>query len=222
MLLAVGVLAAVFARQTTGEGQVVDAAMVDGSSTLMALFFALQSTGLWKDEREANLLDGGAYYYGAYETRRRPAPVDRLHRAAVPRGAPAHPRARPRRLRAPARPGPVARAARAHRRRGAPPHPRRLGRAVRGLRRVRGAGARARGGADASPPRRARQLRGGRRHGAAGAVAPLRGDTVRAARRRGPGPARPPRRSSSPTATAPPRSPTSWRRAQWPLPRRSR
>ncbi len=66
MLLAVGVLAALVERGVSGCGQVVDAAMVDGAALLMAPFFAMRAGGHWRDEREANLLDGGAPYYDTY------------------------------------------------------------------------------------------------------------------------------------------------------------
>jgi len=68
MYLAVGVLAAILTARAGNGGQVVDAAMVDGASHLMTLFYGLQQMGSWKDERGVNVLDGGAYYYGVYET----------------------------------------------------------------------------------------------------------------------------------------------------------
>lgn len=69
MLLALGVLAAVLEARTSGQGQVVDAAMVDGSLLLMAPILGRVATGEWLDRRESNLLDGGAPFYGVYETR---------------------------------------------------------------------------------------------------------------------------------------------------------
>ncbi len=66
MLLVVGVLAALLERSTSGHGQVVDAAMVDGASTLMAMTWALRGAGSWSDERGSNLLDGGAPFYDTY------------------------------------------------------------------------------------------------------------------------------------------------------------
>jgi alpha-methylacyl-CoA racemase len=63
----VGVLAALIARGATGRGQVVDAAMVDGSAHLFTLVHGLLGAGAWRDEREANLLDGGAPFYAVYE-----------------------------------------------------------------------------------------------------------------------------------------------------------
>jgi alpha-methylacyl-CoA racemase len=68
LLLAFGVLAALIERGTSGEGQVVDAAMIDGSAMLMSVFVGLSAMGYWNDARGTNLLDGGAHFYGVYET----------------------------------------------------------------------------------------------------------------------------------------------------------
>jgi alpha-methylacyl-CoA racemase len=68
MLLAFGVLAGVISARATGVGQVVDAAMVDGSASLMAMTHALRNAGLWQEERGVNLLDTGAHFYEVYET----------------------------------------------------------------------------------------------------------------------------------------------------------
>jgi alpha-methylacyl-CoA racemase len=68
MLLVVGVLAALLSRAQTGQGQVVDAAMVDGSALLMAAIYGLRANGEWADRRGANLLDTGTPYYDVYET----------------------------------------------------------------------------------------------------------------------------------------------------------
>jgi alpha-methylacyl-CoA racemase len=68
MLLAFGVLAALLARDRTGRGQVVDAAMTDGSAILMSAIYGLRQAGEWKDRRGQNLLDSGTPYYDAYET----------------------------------------------------------------------------------------------------------------------------------------------------------
>ncbi len=66
LYLALGLLAAVIHARASGEGQVVDCAMTDGAASLMAMFYGMQASGLWRDEREANLLDGGAHFYGTY------------------------------------------------------------------------------------------------------------------------------------------------------------
>ncbi|WP_370152796.1 CaiB/BaiF CoA transferase family protein [Ferrovibrio sp.] len=67
LYLAMGVLAALFERQTSGRGQVVDAAMVDGAASLMTLFYGLKGAGLWSDTRGGNMLDSGAPWYDSYE-----------------------------------------------------------------------------------------------------------------------------------------------------------
>jgi alpha-methylacyl-CoA racemase len=69
MLLAFGVVCALLEAQRSGKGQVVDAAMIDGSAALMALTFGLFAQGAWKDERGVNVLDTGAPWYDTYETR---------------------------------------------------------------------------------------------------------------------------------------------------------
>ena len=68
MLLALGVLAALVERERSGLGQVVDAAMVDGSALLTAFLYGLRARGAWQDVRGANLLDGGAPFYDTYQT----------------------------------------------------------------------------------------------------------------------------------------------------------
>jgi alpha-methylacyl-CoA racemase len=67
MLLAFGLVCGLLEAQRSGEGQVVDAAMVDGSALLMSMFFSMSAAGVWKDERGVNLLDGGSHFYDAYE-----------------------------------------------------------------------------------------------------------------------------------------------------------
>ncbi|WP_372731637.1 CaiB/BaiF CoA transferase family protein [Novosphingobium sp.] len=69
MVMAFGVMAAVFSAQRTGKGQVVDCAMVDGAAILSAMTYTFLGNGMWKDERGVNLLDGGAHFYDTYETR---------------------------------------------------------------------------------------------------------------------------------------------------------
>jgi len=69
MFLIFGVLAALLERERSGEGQVVDAAMVDGLSAMMSVFYMFQARGQWSEQREANMLDGGAHFYRCYETR---------------------------------------------------------------------------------------------------------------------------------------------------------
>jgi alpha-methylacyl-CoA racemase len=68
MLLAVGLLSAVLETRQSGEGQVVDVAMVDGIATLMAPYYGMVPEGSWCDERFGNVLDGAAHYYGVYQT----------------------------------------------------------------------------------------------------------------------------------------------------------
>jgi alpha-methylacyl-CoA racemase len=68
LMLAYGIVCALLERVTSGRGQVVDAAMVDGSAALMASTFSAHSAGRWSDERGTNVLDSGAHYYDTYET----------------------------------------------------------------------------------------------------------------------------------------------------------
>jgi alpha-methylacyl-CoA racemase len=67
MLLALGILAALLERERTGEGQVIDAAMVDGAALMITPFFAARASGFW-GPRGTNILDSGAPYYEVYET----------------------------------------------------------------------------------------------------------------------------------------------------------
>lgn len=67
LFLLVGILAALWERQTSGKGQVIDAAMVDGASMLSAMMWSFRAQGLWHDERGTNMLDTGAPYYDTYE-----------------------------------------------------------------------------------------------------------------------------------------------------------
>jgi alpha-methylacyl-CoA racemase len=66
LYLVMGVLAALVHARETGEGQVVDAAMVDGVASLTGMFYGLRARGLWTDAREDNFLDGGAPWYRCY------------------------------------------------------------------------------------------------------------------------------------------------------------
>lgn len=67
LYLVAGVLAAIHDRERSG-GSVVDAAMIEGSASLMAPFYEMAAVGLWEDRREANLLDGSAPFYTTYQT----------------------------------------------------------------------------------------------------------------------------------------------------------
>jgi alpha-methylacyl-CoA racemase len=68
MLLAYGLVCGLLSAQRTGEGQVVDAAMVDGAAVLTTMFHAFRAMGIWEDARGTNMLDTGAHYYDVYET----------------------------------------------------------------------------------------------------------------------------------------------------------
>ena len=66
--LAMGLLAALLETGRSGNGQVVDAAMVDGAASLMTMFYGLYAGGIWQDQRGSNILDGAAPFYRAYRT----------------------------------------------------------------------------------------------------------------------------------------------------------
>ena len=68
MLLAFGIVAALLERERSGEGQVIDAAMLDGAAALFASVIGFMNMGVWSETREANLVDGGAHFYDSYET----------------------------------------------------------------------------------------------------------------------------------------------------------
>ena len=68
LYLVAGVLAALVSARTSGEGQVVDAAIVDGAAHLMSMMVSMQQAGSWTDERGTNLLDTGTPFYDVYET----------------------------------------------------------------------------------------------------------------------------------------------------------
>ena len=67
MYLLSGVLAALLERQSSGKGQVIDAAMIDGTASLLSGFYGMMAMGMWTNDRYKNRLDGGAFYYGSYE-----------------------------------------------------------------------------------------------------------------------------------------------------------
>ncbi|MGB6563416.1 MAG: CaiB/BaiF CoA-transferase family protein [Candidatus Binataceae bacterium] len=66
--LALGVVAGLLEAQKSGKGQVIDVAMIDGASSLMAGIYGLRGAGVWNDNRGENILDTGAHYYNVYET----------------------------------------------------------------------------------------------------------------------------------------------------------
>jgi alpha-methylacyl-CoA racemase len=68
MFLAFGMVSAILHAQRTGQGQVVDCAMVDGAAVLMSMIWSFRAAGFWRDERGVNLLDTGAHFYDTYET----------------------------------------------------------------------------------------------------------------------------------------------------------
>ncbi|TYO98417.1 alpha-methylacyl-CoA racemase [Geothermobacter ehrlichii] len=67
MMLAFGLVCGLLEAKASGEGQVVDAAMTDGVSTLMAMIYAYKAKGIWSNQRGANRFDGGAHFYDCYE-----------------------------------------------------------------------------------------------------------------------------------------------------------
>ncbi len=67
MMLGVGMLAAMINAQSTGKGQVIDAAMTDGSALATTLVYGMLKGGRWHSSRESNLLDGGSHWYDCYE-----------------------------------------------------------------------------------------------------------------------------------------------------------
>ena len=67
MLLALGLVAALLESKESKKGQVVDAAMTDGSALLMTMIYSMQSSGMWKTTMGSNLLDGGSHFYDTYE-----------------------------------------------------------------------------------------------------------------------------------------------------------
>ncbi|MGC2487032.1 MAG: CaiB/BaiF CoA-transferase family protein, partial [Acidimicrobiales bacterium] len=68
LFLAMGVLAGVWSARETGEGQIVDAAMVDGSASMLSMMHSFINADYWREERGTNILDTGAHFYEVYET----------------------------------------------------------------------------------------------------------------------------------------------------------
>jgi alpha-methylacyl-CoA racemase len=69
LYLALGVVAALLETQKSGKGQVVDTAMVDGAASLLTAIYGMHASGMWTNERGANILDTGAHFYDVYETK---------------------------------------------------------------------------------------------------------------------------------------------------------
>ncbi|WJY19297.1 CaiB/BaiF CoA-transferase family protein [Alteriqipengyuania flavescens] len=68
MMLAFGMVSALLAVANGGEGQVIDAAMTDGTAVLMGMIHGMKNMGVWSEDLGANMLDTGAHYYDTYET----------------------------------------------------------------------------------------------------------------------------------------------------------
>lgn len=68
LYLAMGVLAGVIEAQRSGQGQVIDCAMIDGAASLMTLFYGMKHMNRWNDQRGTNAIDGGSHFYNVYET----------------------------------------------------------------------------------------------------------------------------------------------------------
>ncbi|WP_295874191.1 CaiB/BaiF CoA-transferase family protein [uncultured Zhongshania sp.] len=68
MFLAFGLMCAIFESSRSGQGQVVDVSMVEGSAALMHMMYAWMASDRWRDERGVNLLDGASYFYDSYQT----------------------------------------------------------------------------------------------------------------------------------------------------------
>lgn len=66
LYLALGMVAAILSAQATGRGQVIDAAQIDGTASMMTLYYALHGASRWTDARASNLIDGGAPFYRCY------------------------------------------------------------------------------------------------------------------------------------------------------------
>ena len=68
LFIVVGILAALLEARSSGKGQVVDAAIIDGTASLMSMFRTFDKIGMWSPQRASNLLDGAAPFYDVYET----------------------------------------------------------------------------------------------------------------------------------------------------------
>ena len=68
MFVLLGIVSALYEREHSGRGQVIDAAMVDGAASLMTMIWSFKHMGMWSDERGTNLLDTGSHFYDTYET----------------------------------------------------------------------------------------------------------------------------------------------------------
>jgi alpha-methylacyl-CoA racemase len=68
LYLAMGLLAGVIEAQRSGQGQVIDCAMIDGAASLMTLFYGMKHMNRWNDQRGTNAIDGGSHFYNVYET----------------------------------------------------------------------------------------------------------------------------------------------------------
>ncbi|NKC10996.1 MAG: CoA transferase [Gammaproteobacteria bacterium] len=69
LYLAFGIACGIIEARTSGQGQVVDAAMTDGSASLMTMFYGMLASGTWQDSRGSNAIDGGSHFYTVYETK---------------------------------------------------------------------------------------------------------------------------------------------------------
>ncbi|MGE0742614.1 MAG: CaiB/BaiF CoA transferase family protein [Hyphomonadaceae bacterium] len=69
LYLAMGICAALLEREKSGKGQVIDAAITDGTASLVSMMYGFRHAGIWGDARDSNLLDGGAPFYDTYETK---------------------------------------------------------------------------------------------------------------------------------------------------------
>ena len=67
LYLAFGLLAGIIEAKSSGKGQVIDCAMIDGAASLMTMFYGMKAVGFWNDKRDDNMLDGGAHFYDTYE-----------------------------------------------------------------------------------------------------------------------------------------------------------